>query len=127
MELYICKHCGNIINFEKKLGGVVVCCGEEMKKIIPGETDVAYEKHVPVIKREGNKVIVLVGEIEHPMTEGHFIEWILIETTTGIQKCKLKYTDKPRAEFFINEDDKVINAYAYCNLHSLWKNKGKIN
>ena len=122
MKLYICKHCGNIISYVKESGVDVMCCGEKMEEIIPSQTDASNEKHIPIVKRHENKIIVEVGEVEHPMTENHFIEWIAIETKSGGQKVKLCYTDKPRAEFLINDNDEIISAYAYCNLHGFWKN-----
>ena len=67
MKFYICKHCGNIIAYVRSSGVPVVCCGEPMQEIIPGTTDGALEKHVPVIEVEGNKVTVRVGAVEHPM------------------------------------------------------------
>ena len=121
MKLYICKHCGNVISYEKKSGIDVTCCGESMTEIIPSQSDGANEKHVPIIKKDGNKIIVLVGEKEHPMTEEHFIEWIVIETNKGIQKVNLSFKDEPKAEFLIDNNDSVNAAYAYCNLHGFWK------
>ena len=47
-KFYICKHCGNIIAKVKDVGVPVVCCGEPMSEIVPGTTDAAVEKHVPV-------------------------------------------------------------------------------
>ena len=85
-------------------GVPVVCCGEPMQEIIPGTTDGALEKHVPVIEVEGNKVTVRVGAVEHPMLPEHYIEWIALETV-----------------FMLAEGDSVVAAYEYCNLHSLWK------
>ena len=76
MKFYICKHCGNIIAYVRSSGVPVVCCGEPMQEIIPGTTDGALEKHVPVIEVEGNKVTVRVGAVEHPMLPEHYIEWI---------------------------------------------------
>ena len=72
-KFYICSHCGNIIAFVKDKGVPVICCGEKMKEIIPGTTDAAVEKHVPVISQEGNIVTVSVGSIEHPMIPEHYI------------------------------------------------------
>ena len=70
-KFYICSHCGNIIAFVKDKGVPVICCGEKMKEIIPGTTDAAVEKHVPVISQEGNIVTVSVGSVEHPMNGYH--------------------------------------------------------
>ena len=92
-----------------------------MTEIVPGTSDGAHEKHVPVITVDGHHVVVEVGAVEHPMVEAHYIQWISIETTRGSQIRKLQYTDKPRAEFVLAEGEALIAAYEYCNLHSLWK------
>ena len=47
-KFYICKHCGNIIAKVKDVGVPIICCGEPMSEIVPGTTDAAVEKHVPV-------------------------------------------------------------------------------
>lgn len=121
MKFYVCKHCGNIIAYAKNKGVPVMCCGEKMSELVPGSVDAVTEKHVPVISVEGNKVTVTVGEVEHPMAEEHFIEWIALETQEGNQRKELKPGSKPQAVFMLAETDKAVAAYAYCNLHGLWK------
>ena len=123
MKYYVCEHCGNMIEFVKDAGVPVMCCGQPMKELTPGTTDGALEKHVPVVTIEGNRVLVEVGSVTHPMIETHYIQWIVIETKKGSQKVKLSYTDEPKAEFLLTEDDEVIAAYEYCNLHGLWKSE----
>jgi len=123
MKFYRCKHCGQIIAKVKDTKVPVICCGEPMSEIIPSSTDAAIEKHVPVISKEGNKVIVKVGSVEHPMVDAHYIEWIALETKLGNQRKALKPGDKPEVCFSLCENDEIIKAYAYCNLHSLWVNK----
>lgn len=120
MKFYRCKHCGQIIAKVKDTKVPVICCGEAMSEIIPGSTDAAKEKHVPVFTKEGNKVIVKVGSVDHPMIPEHFIEWIALETKGGNQRKALKPGDKPEASFYIDNTDEVVAVYAYCNLHSLW-------
>ncbi len=120
-KFFICKHCGNIIAFVKDSGVPVKCCGENMHELIPGTTDAAREKHVPVYTVEGNLVKVEVGSVAHPMLEEHFIEWISLQTKQGNQRKCLKPGDKPAATFLISDDDEVEAVYAYCNLHGLWK------
>ena len=61
-KFYICKHCGNIIAKVKDSGVPIVCCGEEMTEIIPGTTDAAVEKHVPIWTVENGIVHVKVVE-----------------------------------------------------------------
>ena len=120
MEFYRCEHCGNIVIKLTDKGVPVVCCGEAMKKLEPGATDGAFEKHVPAVTVDGSKVIVQVGEVEHPMLPEHFIQWIVLETAQGYQVKKLNAGDKPVAEFIVSDGDKAVAAYEYCNLHGLW-------
>ena len=121
MKFYQCAHCGQIVAIVKGTGVPIMCCGEAMKEIVPGTTDAAVEKHVPVIEVNGTNVTVTVGSVEHPMLSEHFIEWIALETKSGNQRKALSPGDAPKACFAICEGDEVVAAYAYCNLHSLWK------
>lgn len=123
MKYYVCEHCGNIIEYVKESGVAVVCCGQKMTELIPGTSDGAHEKHVPVVTVNGDTVVVEVGSVEHPMVEVHYIQWIVIETTKGSHRVNLNYTDKPRAEFKLSNDESFVAAYEYCNLHGLWKSK----
>ena len=114
MKFYVCEHCGNIITFVKSSGVPVMCCGQKMTEIVPGTTDAAVEKHVPVVKAEGSQVTVTVGAVEHPMLPEHFIEWIVLETQQGSQIKHLKPGEKPQAVFALAEGDQAVAAYAYC-------------
>ncbi|MDD2294521.1 MAG: desulfoferrodoxin family protein [Christensenellales bacterium] len=120
-KFFICEHCGNIVAFVKNSGVPVVCCGEKMKELIPGTTDAAVEKHIPVYRVEDGKVFVTVGSVAHPMLQEHYIEWVSLQTKLGNQRKVLNPGDKPEVCFSICEGDEVEAVYAYCNLHSLWK------
>lgn len=120
-KFLICEHCGNMVAMVKSVGVPVMCCGQKMTELIPGTTDAAVEKHVPVYEVKGNQVHVTVGEVEHPMQEEHFIEWVSLQTKAGNQRKALKAGDKPEVCFAICEGDEVEAVYAYCNLHGLWK------
>ena len=120
-KFYICEHCCNIIAMVKNTGVPVMCCGQKMTEIIPGTTDAAVEKHVPVYEIRDNIVSVTVGAAEHPMLQEHYIEWISLQTKAGNQRKVLQPGDAPKACFAICEGDEVEAVYAYCNLHSLWK------
>ena len=120
-KFYICKHCGNIIAKVKDAGVPVVCCGEPMSEIVPGTTDAAVEKHVPVWTVENGIVHVKVGSVEHPMLPEHYIEWVSLQTKQGNQRKELHPGEKPEVCFALCEGDEVEAVYAYCNLHSLWK------
>ena len=121
MKFYICKHCGNIVAVVRASGAPISCCGEKMKEIVPGTTDAAAEKHVPVYEVKDGKVIVTVGEVAHPMAPEHYIQWIALSTNKGNQRKTLEPGDEPKACFALCEDEEVEAVYAYCNLHSLWK------
>ena len=113
--------CGNIIAKVSDSGVPVVCCGEVMSQIIPGTTDAAVEKHVPVWTVENGIVHVKVGSVEHPMLPEHYIEWVSLHTKQGNQRKELHPGEKPEVCFALCEGDEVEAVYAYCNLHSLWK------
>ena len=121
----ICRKCGNIVKMVKEGNGTISCCGTEMEELVANTVDAAKEKHIPVYVKEENKIIVTVGEVNHPMQEEHYIEWILIKTNKGISKKDLKPNDKPEASFILCDDEKLEEVYAYCNLHGLWKNEVK--
>ena len=57
-KFYECEHCGKIVAMVKGSKAPTMCCGKEMKEIIPGTTDAAAEKHIPVYTVEGNQVHV---------------------------------------------------------------------
>ncbi len=124
-RFFRCEHCGNIITMVKDAGVPVMCCGQKMTELIPGSVDAAAEKHLPVFTAEGNKVYVVVGDVEHPMNAKHYIEWISIQTKYGSQKRILTPTDKPAACFSLGSGDEVEAVYAYCNLHGLWMSENK--
>lgn len=121
MKYYICETCGNIIEKLNDSGVPVVCCGKPMKEMIAGTVDASREKHIPVYSVEGNKVSVVVGSIDHPMVEEHYIQWIVLQTNKGVQRKHLSPNQAPRAEFTLLEGEVVEAVYEYCNLHGLWK------
>ena len=123
MKFFRCDHCGNFVGVINDAGVPMMCCGQKMTEVVAGTTDAAVEKHVPVVTVDGNIVKAVVGSVEHPMIEEHYIEWIALETEKGVQRKTLKAGDAPAAEFALTADDKVVAAYAYCNLQGLWKSE----
>ena len=121
MKFYRCAHCGKIIAVVKESGVPVMCCGQKMEEIVPGTTDAAAEKHVPVYEVKDNIVTVCVGSVAHPMVEEHYIEWVSLQTTGGNQRKALTPGQAPRVQFALCEGEEVVAVFAYCNLHGLWK------
>lgn len=121
MKVYRCARCGNIVFHLHESGVPVFCCGEKMQLLQAGAVDAAAEKHVPAVTVEGSLVKVQVGEVEHPMVEAHFIEWVALETDKGVSVRWLKPGQAPQALFALTEGETPAAVYAYCNLHGLWK------
>ena len=120
MKFYICRHCGNVITKLTSAQVPVKCCGEEIQLLEAGVTDAAQEKHVPAVEVEGNKVIVNVGSVDHPMLEEHWIQFICLVTDKGYQIHPLAPGDAPHAEFVVAEGETPLKVYEHCNLHGLW-------
>ncbi len=120
-RFFICEHCGNIVGLIRSTGVPIKCCGQNMTELIPGTTDAAVEKHVPVVSVEGNIVTAKIGEVAHPMVEEHYIQWVYLQTNKGGQRKNLLPGEAPEVTFALTEDEKPLAVYEYCNLHGLWK------
>ena len=117
-EVYKCPEFGNLVEVlvpsDKEL-----CSFQLLKE---NTTDAATEKHVPVVEKIEGGYRVSVGEVEHPMTEAHYIQWIeLLTNNNEVLRKYLTPTDKPVAEF--KTDATEVVAREYCNLHGLWRSK----
>ncbi len=119
-RFYLCEHCGNLVGMIHDAGVPLVCCGQKMTKLEPGTVDASLEKHIPVVKVEGDTVEVVVGSVAHPMTEEHSITWVYLQTDRGGQRKSLLPGQEPIVTFAL-KDEKPVAVYAYCNLHGLWR------
>lgn len=118
-QVYKCPICGNVVEVVGKAGGTLVCCGKPMLLLKENSQEGAVEKHIPVVEKNGNEVVVKVGEVQHPMVEEHYIQWIEVETENKVYRKFLKPNDVPEASFKIDED--IIGVRELCNIHGLWK------
>lgn len=112
MKFYKNKETGEIINSASEIND------ERFILLTPNTTDGAVEKHVPVYSINDNTIYVKVGEVDHPMSEEHYIMWIALVSGKEITIIKLKPGDSPEDMFDYKENSTI---YAYCNLHGLWK------
>jgi len=119
-KFYICERCGNLVGMINASGVAMMCCGQKMTCIEPGTTEASTEKHIPVVTVDGNIVTVTIGAVEHPMVEEHSILWVYLQTDKGGQRKCLEVGKAPVVSFALT-DEKPVAAYAYCNLHGLWK------
>ena len=120
-QVYKCGVCGNMVEVLHVGGGTLVCCGQDMNLQEANTVDAATEKHVPVIEKTDSGFKVKVGEVAHPMTEEHLIEWIELIADNEVMRVDLKPGDAPEAVFEITAEK--VTARAYCNLHGLWEKK----
>ncbi len=118
-QVYKCNVCGNIVEVLHAGSGQLVCCGQPMQLMEEKTADSATEKHVPVIEKQDDGILVKVGSVPHPMEKEHYIEWIEL-TADGISYKKfLKPGDKPEAFFPVKGNE--LSAREYCSVHLLWK------
>ena len=118
-QVYKCEHCGNIVEVLHGGGPVMVCCDHEMVLLDENTVDAAQEKHVPVISKADGGFKVAVGEVDHPMEDKHYIEFIELLADGASYRKFLSPGEKPEAFFTV--DAAQATTRAYCNLHGLWK------
>lgn len=120
VTFYKCTACANM--FVKVLEGpcTPVCCGEPCEELVAGSTDGAREKHVPAVTREDGKIVARIGEVDHPMVDEHYIQFVALAGKDRLEVRKLQPGAEPVATF---ADDGIEDAtvYEYCNLHGLFK------
>jgi len=120
--IYKCEICGNVISVLEAGLGELVCCGEPMNLLEEQSIEKeGKEKHVPIIEKTENGILVKVGSIDHPMEEKHFIELIQLISKEGVVMGKrLKPGDLAQAEFCCLASSEGLKARALCNVHGLW-------
>ena len=64
MKLLKCPICGNVVEMVEDHGVPLMCCGKKMEEVEAGAVDAALEKHVPVLKVEGDCLILLVKVVK---------------------------------------------------------------
>jgi len=119
LEIYKCEICGNIVEVIHAGKGQLVCCNEPMMLMKENTTDASREKHVPVIEKTKDGILVKVGSVAHPMEEKHYIEWIEVIIDGKAYRQFLSPGGVPEAFFPVNGEN--ISAREYCNMHGLWK------
>lgn len=124
-KFYKCDHCGNILIPLVDAGVTPFCCGEVMQILKPGTEAASAEKHTPVIERnsDGKHIKVSVSSAPHPMTDEHYIEFIVLKFNNRVGAAILHPGDEPNAEYIIDDNSVPIKAYEYCNLHGLWESE----
>jgi superoxide reductase len=126
-DVFRCSKCGlqmevtNRCNCEGNMQ-MPICCNTPMLLQKENSQDAVTEKHVPVVETLDNGILVKIGEIPHPMTPEHYIEWIEVINGSYVNRCYLKPGDLPQAAFYVPLSPKLV-IRASCNIHGLWKKK----
>ncbi len=118
MNFYKCEVCGNVIELIDGNEKNIKCCGKNMELLNANTVEASLEKHIPSCNIKDGKIEVSVGDVLHPMTQEHYIMFIVLIKGNKIIRYDLKPNDEPKV-IFDYEDNYTI--YAYCNLHGLWK------
>jgi len=119
-EIYRCNVCGNMTEVINESVGQLVCCNENMELLEERQLDVGPEKHIPIIEKDGDKVVVKVGEVPHPMEEEHHICFVELFVGDKIYRKFLNAGDEPKAVFEVCADISDLRAREYCSVHGLW-------
>lgn len=119
-KFYRCPICGNFLGVINDAGVVPVCCGKPMLFVEANSTDAAQEKHVPVVELHGEKLLVKIGSVPHPMALEHYIQWVFVVTNLGRHRMVLEPGKPPEAHIALLPGEKPTRVYEYCNLHGLW-------
>ncbi len=119
-EIYKCSICGNMVEMIETWIWTLVCCGKNMDLQSDEIKAEWQEKHIPVIEKTTDWILIKVWSNPHPMTAEHYIQWIQIITPTQTYKKFLSPDSIPQAIFHIQDEEFEVRAY--CNIHWLWKN-----
>ena len=121
LKFYKCERCGNIVEVVENKGGTLFCCGAPMAELTVNTVEASHEKHIPVYEVEEDRVRVFIGSIPHPMIPEHHIAWVEIKTKMGVQRKYIADKEEAKVCFKLCKNDELLEVYAYCNLHGLWK------
>lgn len=118
-QVYECEKCGKMVVVVRGGGPHPHCCGQQMTPLKENTKDAAVEKHVPVVESVDGGFRVKVGEVAHPMTDDHWIEWIEL---LGEKSSSIRFLDPgEEPEVVFESSAPTATARAFCNLHGLWK------
>lgn len=118
-DIYRCSEQEMMVEVLQQGQGDFLLHGKPMTQIVENAQDAAQEKHVPVVEKIDGGYRVVVGSVEHPMEDKHFIQWIELRAGDMVMRRFLNPGEKPVAEF--KTDAASVAAREFCNLHGLWK------
>ena len=122
-NIFKCDDCGSIVEVLVDALEEKECCDSTKNVIEPQTKGDKAPKHVPVISADGNKITIAVGEVQHPMDDNHFIQFV--ELIVGDERYIKHFRpgEVPEVTFTVDADLLATNkpiAREFCNLHGLW-------
>lgn len=121
MQIEYCPTCGNVVEKIEDHRVPLMCCGQKLQPLVPNSTEAAIEKHQPVISQENGKLLIRVGEVEHPSVEAHWIPWVIVQLENQIHRYSFEAGQIPIIDIPCPTSGTVVKAMAYCNSHGLWE------
>lgn len=119
-EIYKCDVCDTIVEVVVSGVGELVCCNKPMKLLEEKTEETLFEKHKPVIEKNGEMTKIKVGSLPHPMEDSHYIMFIeaLAPDKKYIKRKHLHPHEVPELEFKCQCDEFI--AREYCNIHGFF-------
>ena len=126
-KFFVCTTCGNVVVKFVDSGVTPFCCGKAMVELIPGTSDGAVEKHLPVVESVGKHTIrVKVGAMPHPMTGEHHISFICLETENGTGTGYSRAFDSRRRKKKLRNNEKVQMRKGKGHEHNIYGRRNKL-
>jgi len=119
-QVFKCDICGNVVEMLYDGNTPVSCCGQPMISLVAESKEESKEKHVPVITKTPEGLLVKIGSTPHPMTQEHYIVWVELVVGDEVYRRQLKPGMKPELLFRVHGED--VKVRCYCNLDGMWKN-----
>jgi len=123
INFFRCNVCGNTLFAIVDSGVNPDCCAEPMVLLQPNHGGDGSPKHLPVVNKSGNKLLVRVGGEMHPMNVEHRIEWIAVADGRRVDFERMPLKGEPIADFTIRDGSEMLKVYSYCNNDGLWETK----
>ncbi len=118
-RFFLCPLCGRVITVLNDSGSILSCCDTPMQELCANSGAGSFESHLPVVSFVEDGFEVRTGNIDHPMTEEHYIEWMCLVSEGSSRFFFLNPGDDP-VHLFASDGQRPFAAYSYCSIHGLW-------
>lgn len=116
-KLYRCEVCETVVDVLDRCSPELTCCGRVMTPAANPLPRMGRHRHEPLVRREGDCLVVRVGHLSHPMSADHQISWIELITYDRATRCFLRPGQLPEVRFDLPDSQAVIRCH--CTEHGL--------